>query len=337
MFLPPGGKRSQPRSLPDCSTPHPSATEGGVLNGPIDTEGDQAVRADIRARVAGLDDAPAEVRAILSAAVDSVGSTATARAMPPRAYLSDAFHAFEREAVFGREWLMLCHDSEVAEPGSRLAVTVLDEPLLVTRDDAGQIHVLSAVCQHRSYVMSDDTGSSAKVLRCPYHAWTYGLDGCLVGAPLMSRDRDLDELRARIRLPSLRVEVWQGLVFANFDPDAEPLAPRLAALESAMAPYQPLDLVVARSVEYPDLPYNWKVLRRTPWRSTTPATSTRAFTSRCRPISSSASRSSRMGPRCGDGRASSTTDGPAPGRRGRCPTACRPRRPTTSSSSRCRR
>lgn len=201
------------------------------------------------------------MRDILIAAADSVGATATACAMPPRAYLSERFHEFERQTVFNREWLLLCHESEVPTPGSRLAVTVCDEPLLVTRDEAGRIHVLSAVCQHRNYVFAEDTGTSDKVLRCPYHAWTYGLDGCLVGAPLLSRERDLDAMRAQIRLPSLRVEVWQGFVFANFDPDAEPLAPRLAAAEAATAPYRLSDLVVARSVDYPDLPYNWKLLQ----------------------------------------------------------------------------
>src|SRR5882757_10541631 len=114
---------------------------------------DSVLRTGLRAQVARLGEVAPEVRAILEGAVDSVGGTASACGMPPRAYRSEEFHAFERETVFGRGWLLLCHESEIPTPGSRLAVTVLDEPLLVTRDEAGAGHVLSAVCQHRAYTM----------------------------------------------------------------------------------------------------------------------------------------------------------------------------------------
>ncbi|MCU1453682.1 MAG: hypothetical protein JWN46_1828 [Acidimicrobiales bacterium] len=197
------------------------------------------------------------VLAIVDEVGRSVGDVAGARSLPPAAYTSERFYEFERDAIFRRSWLFLCHVGELPVPGSFQAVTVADEPLLVTRDEHGGIHVVSAVCQHRGYVIAEVDGE-ARHLRCPYHAWTYGLDGRLLAAPSMAPAHDLDDLKASIRLPSLRVEVWQGLVFANFDPDAEPLAPTLERLTPHVEPYAIEDLVVVDSLTLPDLPFNWK-------------------------------------------------------------------------------
>lgn len=198
-----------------------------------------------------------DVQAIIDAVAGSVGDVSSARSLPAEAYLSPRFYEFEKEAIFSRSWLFLCHVSQVAEPGDVLAVTVADEPLIVSRDEAGVIHVLSAVCQHRGYVIAEEDGKG-KNLRCPYHYWTYGLDGRLLGAPSMAPAHDLAELKATIRLPELRVEVWEGLVFANLDPEAEPLAATIPALTAEVLPYRIADLVVADVVTIPDLPFNWK-------------------------------------------------------------------------------
>jgi phenylpropionate dioxygenase-like ring-hydroxylating dioxygenase large terminal subunit len=202
-----------------------------------------------------------EVRRIIEEVRCSSGTGLTvdkaAVSMPPEAYTSEAFYAFEREAVFKQSWLYLCHESEVATPGSALPVTVAGEPLIVSRDMAGDLHVVSAVCQHRGYVIPCEPGGM-RHLRCPYHSWTYALDGRLEGAPSMGPVHDLDELRATISLPSLRVEIWHGLVFAHFDPNADPLAPTLARLEPHVVGYRFEDLKVVDTVNFPDLPFNWK-------------------------------------------------------------------------------
>ncbi|MCU1453692.1 MAG: hypothetical protein JWN46_1838 [Acidimicrobiales bacterium] len=187
----------------------------------------------------------------------SVGAVADACALPSAAYTSERFFAFEQQAVLDRTWLFVCHVSQVREAGDFQAVTIGDEPLLVTRDESGEIHVLSAVCQHRGYVIADVDGT-ARHLRCPYHAWTYGLDGRLLAAPSMAPAHDLADLKATVRLPALRVEIWQGLVFANFDPDARPLADSLGRLTETVLPYRIEDMVVADSVTIPHLPFNWK-------------------------------------------------------------------------------
>jgi phenylpropionate dioxygenase-like ring-hydroxylating dioxygenase large terminal subunit len=194
---------------------------------------------------------------VIEAAAGSVGEVGSARSLPPAAYTSEPFYQFEQRAIFDRSWLFLCHVSQVPAPGDVHAVTVGDEPLLVTRDRSGEIHVLSAVCQHRGYVIAEADGP-AKHLRCPYHFWTYGLDGRLLAAPSMGPAHDLEQLRTQIRLPELRTEVWEGMVFANFDSEATPLGDTLGKLTAEVLPYRMEDLVVVDAVTLPDLPFNWK-------------------------------------------------------------------------------
>src|SRR3546814_1577463 len=93
------------------------------------------------------------------------------------------------------------------------ASTVIDEPLLLTRDRDGELRVLSAVCQHRGMVVAEGTGSCSK-LTCPYHHWSYALDGRLLGAPAMERSEGFD--KGEHGLPSLPMEVWNGFVFTSF-------------------------------------------------------------------------------------------------------------------------
>ena len=214
-------------------------------------------------------------RRVVEQVAESIGDLAEAKTLPPDAYTSEDFYRFELDAVFRRSWLYLCHVSEVPNRGDRLPVTVADEPLIVTHDLDDRIHVVSAVCQHRGYVITnedlggdngpansvadaEEEASSSRFLRCPYHYWTYGLDGRLLGAPSMSPAHDLEELKATICLPTLRVEVWHGMVFANFDEDAPALVPTLDKAEALVAPYGVEDLVVIDSRDFTDLPFNWK-------------------------------------------------------------------------------
>ncbi|CAN5599910.1 aromatic ring-hydroxylating dioxygenase subunit alpha [soil metagenome] len=199
---------------------------------------------------------------------ESVGPVASARTLPAECYYSPDFYEFERDAIFGRSWLFLCHESQVPLPGDHLPVTVAAEPLLVTRGRDAQVHVVSAVCQHRGFVITDpglgsdgtvtDEVTSTRHLRCPYHFWTYDFDGRLTSAPSMSDTHELDALKATICLPKMRVEIWHGLIFANQDPDAAPLAPTVQAADAAITPYRLEDMVVAETVTLTDLPFNWK-------------------------------------------------------------------------------
>lgn len=197
------------------------------------------------------------VSSVLEDMAASVAPLESALTLPPAAYTSPQLFEFERRAVFGSSWIMLCHQDQVSEPGSYMAVEVAGEPLIITCDEDGALHALSGVCRHRGYVIADGKGAG-RHLRCPYHAWTYGLDGRLVGAPTMGEVHDLDRLRAGACLPSFRLEVWEGLVFVNLDRAAGPLAPTLARLEEVLRPYRMEQMVVADTLELTGLPFNWK-------------------------------------------------------------------------------
>ncbi len=206
-------------------------------------------------------------RAFADAAVRSLGPVEQAGILPQQAYTCEHLWAFERGEIFGREWLCVGHVNEVPKAGDHLPLTVLDEPLLLVRDEKQTVRVLSGVCQHRGHPMVgglaerpvDAPCLNAKRLVCPYHNWTYALDGSLVGAPDMRKTCPLPELRSRIRLPEIRSEIFHGLVFITFDNDAPPLAPSLAKLDAEMGTTPLADLIPTQQHSQQGLKWNWKL------------------------------------------------------------------------------
>jgi phenylpropionate dioxygenase-like ring-hydroxylating dioxygenase large terminal subunit len=202
---------------------------------------------------------PPEVRDILAALDTTSVDYTTARTLPAAVYTSDAFYQFEKEAIFAKEWLCLGHVSQIPETGDHFTIQVADEPLIVVRGGDGVVRVMSSICQHRGYpVTVDGEKGNAKQFRCSYHYWAYGLDGQLVAAPEMTRTCPIAQLRAETALPQLKVEIWFGMIFANMDADAEPLAPRLTKLAPEMEAYDVGNLTAVNHLEYKDQPWNWK-------------------------------------------------------------------------------
>lgn len=183
--------------------------------------------------------------------------TLEAETLPPVCYTSEEFHHFEMDALFQREWLCVGREEWLEEPGDFFTVTRADEPIIVTRTRDGTIKALSAVCQHRAMLVAEGHGNT-RAFVCPYHHWTYDLDGALVGAPAMNRTCNFDKKAAA--LPEIRHEIWHGFVFINLDPEAEPLTPRLAALEPVVANYDFAALRGPRPEEPTIFPWNWKVM-----------------------------------------------------------------------------
>ncbi|MGH9272241.1 MAG: aromatic ring-hydroxylating oxygenase subunit alpha [Ilumatobacteraceae bacterium] len=187
----------------------------------------------------------------------SITDVAKARTLPAELYTSADVLAVEREAVFGHDWLCVGRADRVPATGDWFTVTLCDEPIIVTRDKSGELRAMSAVCQHRAMQVCDGAGNSS-TFKCPYHHWTYGLDGRLLGAPAMERTEGFD--KADYGLPQLRVEEWQGFVFVNLDPAAEPLAPTLGGYEPFIEHYDLADTVCPGTFTLPGLPWNWKVM-----------------------------------------------------------------------------
>ncbi len=180
-----------------------------------------------------------------------------AETLPPACYVDANFYAFEKEAVFNHEWLCVGHEAWVAHPGDYFTTTIIDEPIVVARTRQGELKAMSAVCQHRAMLVAEGAGN-ARGFVCPYHHWTYGLDGALITAPAMEKTKGFD--RSCFGLPTFRTEVWLGFIFINFDADAPALSPRLTAVEEALAPF---DLATAEGdrPQAPGIyPWNWKVM-----------------------------------------------------------------------------
>jgi len=190
----------------------------------------------------------------------------TAEIFPREAYTGEDFWRFERWAVFEREWLCVGHVNQVPNPGDYFSITVIDEPLIVSRSQSGEIHVISAICQHRGHPLLDGLAQNesrgscrnARVLVCPYHAWSYTLDGALHAAPGMSKTTSLVDLRRRIRLPRIRHSIYQGLIFVNFDENAPSLEPRTGTMDRLIDGFGLADLVPT-TVSDTQIQSNWKL------------------------------------------------------------------------------
>jgi len=187
-----------------------------------------------------------------------------ARTLPPAAYRTPELYEMEVSQLFRQGWIVVGHVSEVAEPGDYRCVDLIGEQLVLVRDRQDALHVLSRVCLHRWMEVATGAGK-AKAFQCPYHLWTYSLDGRLVGTPEMQKAEDFD--RSACRLPEIRHEIWRGLVFINLDGNAEPLGPQLTPLDEQLDRQAGTDIgnqVVVNEFDWGDLPggecaWDWKI------------------------------------------------------------------------------
>ncbi|MGE0801218.1 MAG: SRPBCC family protein [Lautropia sp.] len=177
----------------------------------------------------------------------------SARHLPGDVYTSPEVLELERDCLFMRHWLCVGREEELTNVGDYLTLRVLGEPVLVVRKDPQTIAAYSNVCRHRGVEVASGNGNAQSFV-CPYHAWTYSLDGQLESAPLM-RHSDLN--RELCRLPQLRVGTWRGTVFVNFDPKAPSLEEWMQPFEQTFGFLQPDRCALADKLVI-DLDCNWK-------------------------------------------------------------------------------
>lgn len=194
---------------------------------------------------------------LLASFDDSTGPVDEARLLPPVLYTSPEFFEFERRAIFQREWLCVGRADQLAEPGDYRCITIAGEPLIVVRDADGELRVMSAVCRHRGMVLAEGSGNCRR-FTCPYHHWSYGLDGKLLGTPAMDRAVGFDP--AEHGLVELKTELWQGFVMANFDPGAAPFGPTMAKIDAMLENYGLETTTTLEGKTIPGLAWNWKVM-----------------------------------------------------------------------------
>jgi Rieske 2Fe-2S family protein len=179
------------------------------------------------------------------------------KTLPARYYTDPEVFRTEIERLFFRRWIYAGREERVAQPGGYFLCGVAGESLIVTRDSSGSLRAHYNVCRHRGTQMcTEPEGSLGGRIRCPYHGWTYGLDGQLISAPNLDRP---DFARTDYPLRSVHACAWDGHVFLNFDSDPAPLASQLGDLPARFAAWGMQDLRLYRRIVY-DVRANWKLI-----------------------------------------------------------------------------
>ena len=139
---------------------------------------------------------------------------ADAKALPQRYFISPDVFAEEQEKIFSRQWVLVGHQSRIAHAGDYFVSKVANESLIVIRDKRGEIRGFYNVCRHRgSRLIENTNGQLSAAIQCPYHAWTYGLDGRLLGAPHMDDVPGFN--KGDYPLHAVNVALWEGFIFVN--------------------------------------------------------------------------------------------------------------------------
>lgn len=177
-------------------------------------------------------------------------------ALDAERFTSPAFMAREWEGMWTRTWLLAGLEQDVANPGDVMVFEIGPDSILITRTRSGEVSAMYNACQHRGNRIVTAEHSCLKAITCPYHAWSYDLDGRLRAVPDSDRFSQGLDLVA-LSLKRVKVEVWAGLVWINMDPDAGPLADFLGPVQDRLAPYhfERMRLVKDQTVH---LDANWK-------------------------------------------------------------------------------
>lgn len=176
--------------------------------------------------------------------------------LPREAYFSQEWYDREQTDLFGRCWAFVGMVEDFAASGGYRAVQVGPHPILVIRGQDGELRAMHNLCSHRGATLLQGSGTVKKAIVCPYHRWTYGVDGCLKHIP------QIDEFpggvdRSALGLRPARIETFKGMVFVHPDPDAELLMDWLGEFPQHMGPFEPTRLVEIVAESHP-IKANWK-------------------------------------------------------------------------------
>lgn len=183
------------------------------------------------------------------------------RALHAEYYVSEEVFAEEKEKLFYRSWQYACHVSELAEPGAYVATRVLGQNVFVVRDQYGEIRGYYNICPHRGHKLVEGTGQK-RVVVCPYHHWSFSLDGSL--RHMRRMDTSAAPERGEVCLKSVRVDRLLDFIFVNLDSDAAPIAEFWPGLEAHIRETCPgAETYVlgtnATAIHPVDVAANWKV------------------------------------------------------------------------------
>jgi phenylpropionate dioxygenase-like ring-hydroxylating dioxygenase large terminal subunit len=186
-----------------------------------------------------------------------MATSTDARTLPFDWYSNPEVLRLERERIFRSAWQYAGRADQVADPGSFFTCDAVGVPVVVVRDKEGSLRAFLNVCRHRGSVVCDGEGSR-DTLQCPYHAWTYNLDGSLRAAPRTEREEGFD--KSQLGLVQVQSDTWGPFVFVNVDTGAPPLAEHLGELPELVTAAG-LDLGSLRFLHRATSEYeaNWKI------------------------------------------------------------------------------
>ena len=184
------------------------------------------------------------------------GPFQSARAMPCSVYTSEEFMQKELNQIFARNWFCAGRSDWLGQPGDYFAFDLAGQPIMVVRDGEGILRAHANVCRHRMSTLLEGCGNTRTIV-CPYHGWTYNLDGRLRGAPAMTRNPAFD--RKSNCLQSVRIEEWLGWILVTLNEDVPPASEALADIEEMIRDFDMPGYKQAFFEEF-NWKTNWKVL-----------------------------------------------------------------------------
>ena len=179
-----------------------------------------------------------------------------ARTLPAEFYVSREYFDREIDTMFRRMWICAGREEEIANPGQFVIRELPGDNIIVTRDASGAVRAFHNTCRHRgTRLCTEATGTFGGSIQCPYHAWTYGLDGRLLGAPHMD---DVPHFRKEdYPLRKVHADTWDGHVFLNLSESPRRLAEQLGELVPKFRSWRMEELRLGHRITY-DVKANWK-------------------------------------------------------------------------------
>jgi phenylpropionate dioxygenase-like ring-hydroxylating dioxygenase large terminal subunit len=179
-----------------------------------------------------------------------------ARAMPPSVYTSEEFLNRELSDIFSKDWFCVGRADALPNAGDFVTQDLAGQPIMVIRDKDGKLRAQSNVCLHRMSTLLHGRGNARSIV-CPYHAWTYNLDGSLRGAPAMTLNEGF--CKEHYKLPQVRCQEWLGWVFVSLNSEAPDVADQLSQVEEMIGDY---DMANYQETFFESHVWdtNWKVL-----------------------------------------------------------------------------
>ncbi len=171
---------------------------------------------------------------------NAAASFGDARSLPPAIYHSPQVLDLEKERLFHKDWICLGRTAEIPQPGDFMCRDIIDAPVFVVRQSDGSLKAFANVCVHRSSRLLCGAGHVSRI-SCPYHSWTYDLEGQLIGAPFMQETSGFEV--ADYKLKELTCATWQGFIYVSLGADPAPPGDRLSALTDLVADFRMADYV----------------------------------------------------------------------------------------------